>query len=102
MISNKLSKTVIQIELHSDSDQNKKMAALQLRDRLKGEGASNACLRCQAAAYAITWEVGGAGFNEWVVRHLACKNDVITRFDVEITPSGMPFFCSAEELSHEF
>ena len=102
MLSDKLNKTLIQIELHSRLDPNKKSAAQQLRDRLKGEGATNACLRCQAAAYGVTWEVGGEGFNEWVVRHLTCRNEVLTRFDGEITPSDMPFFCSAEEVSDEF
>jgi hypothetical protein len=102
MLSDKLNKTLIQIEIHSRLDPNKKSAAQQLRDRLKGESATNGCLRCQAAAHGITWEVSGMGFQDWVVRHLACRNEVLTRFDGEITPSDMPFFCSAEEVSDEF
>ncbi len=102
MLSDKLDRTLIQIELHSRFDQNKKSAAQELRERLKVEGTTNACLRCQAAAYGITWEDGGVGFQDWVVRHLACKHDALSKLDGEILPSGIPFFCSAEETSDEF
>ena len=42
MLSDKLNKTLIQIEIHSRPDPNRKSAAQQLRDRLKIEGSTNA------------------------------------------------------------
>ncbi len=101
MLSKILTKVLDQVEFHSRSDRNKRLAELELLDRLKSEANSNACLRCEAAGFGVQWQAESSGLKDWTLRLHVCKNDVLTSGEGEILPPSLPFFCTLQEGSDE-